>query len=285
MDVLEINNLTKQRGEFCLKNISFVLPKGYIMGYVGQNGAGKSTTIKLIMEQLKHEIGIIKVDGKTFEEDPVFYKDAIGYIADECYLPEQFTVKHICKAMKSFYPSFKEEKFLKLIKEWNLPDNKKIKEFSKGMKARIMFACVLSRDTKLLIMDEATSGLDPVVRTEILERLQDYIEDGERSVLFSTHIMSDLEQVADYIFFLNDGEQVFCDTKEEIMEQFVIVKGGMEELSQELKSRLIGAKLSGLGFEGLLETKDLEYALGDFVIEKPTIEQIVIDYIRGVRKR
>lgn len=285
MNILEVEGLSKQRGGFQLNDISFQIPAGYICGYVGQNGAGKTTTIKLIMEQLKHEMGTIRVNGITFEEDEIKYKDQIGYIADECYLPGEYTAAKLAAILAGFYPSFQKKVFYNYLTKWNLPKDQKIKEFSKGMKVRIMFACALSRDTKILIMDEATSGLDPVIRTEILEELQEYIEDGERSVLLSTHIMSDLDQVADFIFFLNQGNKVFFDTKDEILDKYVVIKGGLEDLTGDLEKKLIGAKKTQIGFEGLLETEQLEYIRKDFLVEKPSIEQIIVFYIQGVRKR
>ncbi|WP_243156271.1 ABC transporter ATP-binding protein [Clostridium sp. C2-6-12] len=199
MNALEIKNLSKKLKGFSLKNINLELPKGYILGYIGQNGAGKTTTIKLIMNQLKPDSGEIRVFGKEYEDDEAGYKDMIGFIGDECYFPICFTLKDIVNMLKDFYSSFDEIKFREYAERWDLPYKKKIKDFSKGMKAKLAFASVLSRDTKLLLLDEPTSGLDPVVRSEVLELLQEYISDGERSVIFSTHIMSDLEKITDYL--------------------------------------------------------------------------------------
>ena len=284
MNALEIRNLNKDLKGFSLKNIDLELPKGYILGYIGQNGAGKTTTIKLIMNQLKRDSGEIKVFGKEYEDDEVGYKDMIGFIGDECYFPTCFTLKDVINTLKDFYTSFDETKFKEYAEKWNLPYKKKIKEFSKGMKAKLAFASVLSRETKLLLLDEPTSGLDPVVRSEVLEILQEYISDGERSVIFSTHIMSDLEKITDYLYFINKGEKVFFDTTENILENHLVVKGGIEDLTTEVKEKLIGYKSSNIGFEGLIYSKDREYLDESLLFEKPSMDDIVVFYINGVRR-
>ncbi|MHC1683820.1 MAG: ABC transporter ATP-binding protein [Clostridiaceae bacterium] len=283
MNALEIKNLNKSFGTFALENINLTLPKGYILGYIGQNGAGKTTTIKLIMEQLKRNSGEITVFGTTYKEDEISFKEIIGFIADECYFPGCFTVEDISASLKSFYQSFNELKFRSYIKKWELPEKRKIKDFSKGMKMKLMFASVLSRDTKLLLLDEPTSGLDPVIRSEILDILQEYISDGERSVLFSTHIMSDLERIADYLCFIEKGKTIFNDTKDDVMENYLLVKGGTADLTEETREKLIGLKKSSFGFEGLIHSKDRKYLEKDVLIEKPSVEEIVVFHINGVR--
>ena len=284
MNALEIKKLNKIFNGFSLKNINLELPKGYILGYIGQNGSGKTTTIKLIMNQLKKDSGEIKIFGKEYEDDEVQYKDMIGFIGDECYFPTCFTLKDVINTLKDFYNSFDEVKFRKYAEKWELPYKKKIKEFSKGMKVKLSFASVLSRDTKLLLLDEPTSGLDPVVRSEVLEILQEYISDGERSVIFSTHIMSDLEKITDYLYFINEGEKVFYDTTENVLENHLVVKGGIEDLKTEVKEKLIGYKSSNIGFEGLIYSEDKEYLAENLLFEKPSMDDIVVFYINGVRR-
>ena len=203
--------------------------------------------------------GEIKINAITYTEIFISYKDSIGFIGDESYFPQELSLKDIKSVLKDFYPSFKEKKFISMTKDWNLPKDKKISEYSKGMKVKLMFANVLSRDTKLLILDEATNGLDPVVRNDVLKLIQEYIADGEKSVLFSTHILSDLEQIADYIFFINDGKKVLCDSKDEIIEKYVIVKGGRKDITDILKKEMIGIVKTEVGFEGLLESEKAEY--------------------------
>ncbi len=282
---LEIEGVTKQIGNFKLGDISLKLPQGYILGYVGQNGAGKTSTIKLIMAMLRQDKGTVKVGGKEFKGNEIEYKDSIGFISEECYFPDEFTLKDIEDTMVSFYPSFRPEQFRSFVKQWELPFHKKIKEFSKGMQVRAMFAAVLARDTKLLLLDEATGGLDPVIRSEILGLLQSYIADGERSVLFSTHIMSDLEQIADYIYFLDKGKKIIFAARDELQEQYVIVKGGPEELSKSLEDKIIGIKKSNVGFEGLLLSGHMDCVKRNLLLEKPSIEQIIVFHIQDIRRK
>ncbi|WP_338031205.1 ABC transporter ATP-binding protein [Clostridium paridis] len=283
VNALEIKNLSKNFGNFKLEDINLELPKGYILGYIGQNGAGKTTTIKLIMEQLKRDNGQITVMGKSYIDNEEAYKEMIGYIADECYYPECFNINDILGSLKDFYPTFNEEKFISYINTWELPKKTALRKFSKGMKLKLMFATVLSRDTKLLVLDEPTSGLDPVIRSEILEILQDYISDGERSVMFSTHIMSDLEKIADYLYFIDKGKTIFYDSKDNIVESYLIVKGGNEDLTDEREKKLIGCKKSNIGFEGLIHSSDAKYFKDGFLIERPRVDDIVVFHIKGVR--
>lgn len=283
MYALEIKDLNKNFGTFNLKNINLKLPEGYILGYIGQNGAGKTTTIKLIMEQLKRDSGEIIVLGKNYTDDEIAFKDIIGYIADECYFPGCFTAQDVMDSLRGFYKSFDELKFKSYIDRWEISLNKKIKNFSKGMKMKLMFASVLSRETRLLVLDEPTSGLDPVIRSEILELLQEYISDGKRSVLFSTHIMSDLEKIADYLYFIDKGKIIFNDTKDNILEGYLLVKGGITDLTEQIREKLIGYKKSNVRFEGLIHSRDSKYIEKGLLLEKPSVEDIVVFYINGMR--
>lgn len=283
MELLEVKNLSKHYKAFDLQNINFTLPRGYIMGYVGPNGSGKSTTLNLITNICKCTEGEIRINGIRCEEDAVAYKEQIGYIGDEFYFPDNFKVKNIRRVLKNFYPTFSAEKFNGFLKKWNLPEKKPIKDFSRGMKVMLMFASVLSRDTKLLVLDEATNGLDPVMRTEILGLLQEYVMDGERSVIFSTHILSDLEQIADYIYFIHQGRTVLYDAKDELIENYLLIKGERNAVSGELEKELIGVIDNAYGFEALLPSDKAGLLGSDFHYEKPNIDQIVIHYIKDRR--
>lgn len=285
MNALEITGLCKKLNGFNIEGIDLKLPKGFILGYIGQNGAGKTTTIKLITNQLKRDSGNIKVFGKEYCDDEVQYKDMIGYIGDECYFPSFFTAKDLEDTFKKFYNSFDERKFKEYLKLWEIPYTKKIKTFSKGMKVKLAFAGIFSRETKLLLLDESTSGLDPVIRSEVLELLQEYISDGERSVLFSTHITSDLDNITDFIYFIDKGKILFNGTTEEILEGHLIVSGKVESLSTEIKKKMIGYKVSQFSFKGLIKSEDrqlFEQEIGAD-IEKPSVSDIMIFYIKGLR--
>lgn len=279
MELLEVKNLSKRYKNFDLKDISFTLPKGYIMGYVGANGSGKTTTLNLITGIIKSEVGETYIDGLSKDEDIAAYRNSIGYVGDESYFPEQFKIKHIRRIWKDFYVTFSEEKFDGFIREWHLPENKPVRDFSRGMKVMLMFASVLSRETKLLVLDEATNGLDPVMRKEILKLLQEYVIDGEHSVIFSTHILSDLEQIADYIYFIHEGRTVLYDAKDELTESFLLVKGESAKIPPAMKRELIGLEENAYGFEAILPSDKAALLGSAFLYEKPTIDQIVVHYI------
>ena len=283
--MLKVENISKHYPGFSLENIGFSLPKGYIMGYVGPNGSGKTTTLNIITGMCRSESGQVLIDGTACEKDPVSYKKSIGYIGDESFFPVQMKMKEMKTIWKDFYPDFNEEEFNRMEEEWELPEHKKIGDFSRGMKVKLMFASVFARKTKLLILDEATNGLDPVVRMDILKLLQEYIADGEKSVLFSTHILSDLEQIADYIFFIHNGKKIFYDAKDEVLENYLLVKGDLREIDESLKRELIGVEENSFGFEAILPSDKAGLLSGKQVFEKPQIDQIMVHYTRDIQRR
>ena len=272
---LEVNNLSKSFESFQLQDISFTLPKGYIMGLIGPNGSGKTTTIKLILNMLKRSSGEVKVIGLDNIADEETVKSALGVVFDSNYFCDEWTVAQAEAAVSLFYKNWDTGKFNGLIERFHIDPKKKVKDLSRGMQMKLMIACAFSYDAKLLILDEPTSGLDPVSRDELLNILSEYIEDGEHSVLFSTHITSDLEQVADYITYINYGELFFSGSKDEFIDMFRIVKGGREELTMDLSEKLIGVRNFSTGFEALVKTEDLKSFSG-FDIEPATIDNIVV---------
>ena len=281
MELLEVRGITKHFAKFTLRDISFSLPAGYIMGYVGRNGAGKTTTLNAITHLIRPDGGDVTIDGLRFSEDPVAYRDSIGYIGDSSYFPYLMTRRDIRAILKGFYPSFDAAAFDALTDQWELPDKARIQTYSRGMKVKLMFAAALSRKTKLLILDEATNGLDPLVRREVLKLLQDYIADEKHSVLFSTHILEDLQDIADYIFFIERGEKVFCEAKDDILESYLLVKGGREDLTPELEETLIGVEKHDYGFAALYPTDSALALPAALSAEKPTIDQIVVHILEG----
>lgn len=283
MSLIEVKGLNKKYTGFELTDISFEIPAGYILGYVGQNGAGKTTTLNSIMNLVTPDSGEIRINGMTFDEDPIKYREMIGYIGDENYFPRTYNVKNVRTVLADFYPSFDKEVFDDYISRWNLPTNKKVEDFSRGMKVKLMFAAVLARETKVLILDEATNGLDPMMRADILKLLQDFIADGERSIIFSTHIMEDLQNIADYIFFIDNGKKVFFEAKDELLENYLIVKGGPDDLTSDLKKHIIGVEKNSFGFSGLVKTDGGYLLPSELEVEKPTIDQIIIHEIEERR--
>ena len=280
--ILEVKNVSKQYKGFLLDKISFTLPKGYIMGYVGPNGAGKSTTLGLITQTRHAMEGEVFLDGAKYEDDPVLYKEKIGYVSSISYFPPMMKVKDAAMILQQFYPTFSKEKFFRLIREWNLPEKKKFSTFSTGMMVKLMFAAVLARETRLLILDEATNGLDVLFREEVLNLLQHYIEDGEHSVLFATHIIDDLEQIADYIVMVEDGRVLLQDTKEALTENYILIKGEEALLArQDIAKYLLGVKRSAYGFSALIQSDNAAALPIGTVMEKPGISQIMSYLMKG----
>jgi len=282
-NILEVKELKKNFKNFSLKDISFSLPKGYIMGFIGPNGAGKSTTIKLIMNLLKKDGGQIKVFGKDHIQYEREIKNHIGFVYDENHFYEELTLHEMKNIIAPFYKTWDENMFDKYMKFFQLPLNKKIKELSKGMKMKFSLAIALSHNAKLLIMDEPTSGLDPIIRSELLDILQDIIQDGEKSVFFSTHITSDLEKIADYITFIYDGEIILSTTKDDILDNYCVVKGGLDLLDKDTQKAFVGIRKNNYGFEGLVDSREKAQKLfkENVVIEKPSLEDIMLYIVRG----
>ena len=272
---LEVTNLSKSFNSFQLHNISFTLPKGYIMGLIGPNGSGKTTTIKLILNMLARNGGEIKIMGLDNISDEQKVKSELGVVFDTNYFSDDWKVSQVEKAISVFYTNWSSKIFADMLKKFHIAPDKKVKELSKGMQMKLMIACAFSYDAKLLILDEPTSGLDPVSRDEVLKILSEYIEDGEHSVLFSTHITGDLERAADYITYISYGELFFSGSKDEFIDMFRIVKGGNDELSANLSNKAVGIRTFPTGFEALVKTEHIG-EFSDLSIEPATIDEIIV---------
>jgi ABC-2 type transport system ATP-binding protein len=272
---LEVKNLSKSFDHFHLRNITFSLPKGYIMGLIGPNGSGKTTTIKLILNMLERSSGEIKIMGLDNIADEQKAKAELGVVFDTNYFSDDWKVTEVEKSISVFYPNWNSERFAEMLRKFHIVPAKKVRELSKGMQMKLMLACAFSYDAKLLILDEPTSGLDPVSRDELLQILSEYIEDGEHSVLFSTHITGDLERAADYITYISYGELFFSGIKDEFVDMFRIIKGGRNELSADLQAKAIGVRTFPTGFEALVKTEDIG-AFPALDIEPAAIDEIVV---------
>lgn len=275
-NILEINGLSKAYKDFALKEVSFALPKGYIMGFVGQNGSGKTTTIRSILGMAKPDSGKITVFGLDNQTDAIAIKERIGVVFDSLYLAEHLNIRQIERQMRPFYKDWSTDDFFRRIKQFNLPDDRPVGDFSKGMKMKLMIAIAISHKAELIILDEPTSGLDPVARDELLDVLAEYIEDENRGVLFSTHITSDVERIADYVTVLHGGKVWFTGTKEELEHSFVVLKGAEEDISSALRAKCIGFHAYRNGFDALLDTKYLDEVSDRLVTEKASIDEILV---------
>lgn len=284
-NILEIKDLCKSYKGFSLNKINITLPKGYIMGFIGPNGAGKSTTIKLILNLIKRDSGEIKVFGLDNIKDEMKVKNRIGFVFDECMYYDEFTISQMKWVIAKLYKSWDENAYEKYIEKFSLPKDKKIKELSKGMKMKFSLAMALSHNADLLIMDEPTSGLDPVIRSEMLDILFELVQDENKGVFFSTHITSDLEKVADYITYINNGEIMLSDEKDIILENYALVKGSKENLDTDVKKYIFGIKENQFGFEAVTKNKhEFRSIFGDtFMLEKASLEDIMLGFTRKSR--
>ncbi|MCM1046914.1 MAG: ABC transporter ATP-binding protein [Clostridiales bacterium] len=280
---LEIHNVKKSFSNFILSDISFSLPKGFIMGLIGSNGAGKTTMIKLILNMLEKEQGKIEVFGRDNVNNEKEIKQNIGVVFDSNFFVDTWTVKETEKAISIFYNEWNHKVFQDMIEKFRLADNIKIGDFSRGMQIKLMLACAFSHNAKLLILDEPTSSLDAAARNEFLEILQDYIKDGERSVLFSTHITTDLEQVADYITYLERGKLIYTGSTEELLQKYVIIKGAPNQMTDDLKKHILGIRQTNMGFEGLVAAETARKYKGKYILDIPTIDEIIIHINKEVR--
>lgn len=275
-NILEIQGLCKKYKGFELKDVSFSLPRGYIMGFVGQNGSGKTTTIRSILNMANIDSGKISVFGLSSIADSKQIKENTGVVFDNLYFAEHLKITDIEKLLKGFYKNWDREEFFNRVNSFKLPLKKKLATFSRGMKMKLMVAVALSHKAELLILDEPTSGLDPVARDELLDILTEYIESENRGILFSTHITADVERVADYITVLHNGKVWFSGTKDDLLEKYVIIKGGNEDITVELKNKTFGFHSYKNGFDALLDAEFLNEIPKEIDYEKANLDEILV---------
>lgn len=275
--MLKVDNLCKAFTSFQLKNVSFEIPEGAIVGFIGQNGAGKTTTLKCIMQSVLADSGKITAFGMDMRECEMECKQLISFSAGTFEYYRNKKLSTIVEVYKTFYDKWLQDDFNSYAKRFNLDLNKKVRELSAGMKVKFALALAMSHSARLFIFDEPTSGLDPIARDELLDVFRDIVDEGDKSILFSTHITSDLDKCADYILFIRNGEIILNAAKDEILESHVLIKGGIDELTEELKSRLVSYKTHAFGYTALIKRSNI--GSGDkFVTEKPTLDDIMIYY-------
>ncbi|MEZ3468134.1 MAG: ABC transporter ATP-binding protein [Schaedlerella sp.] len=277
---LTISGLTKTYPDFVLDHVSFTVPSGSIVGLIGENGAGKSTTIHAAIGLIQKEAGHAAILGK--EELDAETREQIGVVFDGSNYPEILSPKKISRVMKHIYRSWDEPAYLRLLKQFSLPPDKPIRQFSKGMKMKLAITAALSHHSKLLILDEATSGLDPVIRDDILDMLLDFVQDEEHSILISSHITSDLEKIADYIVFIHEGKVVFSKPKDELTEQYGIIKCGAAQFDAIEKSDIIVSRKMDYEWQVLISDRDkMQKKYRDALIVPAAIDEIMLLYIKG----
>ncbi|MNI12101.1 putative ABC transporter ATP-binding protein YbhF [compost metagenome] len=285
MNAIELRNLTKTYSQFTVDNVSLDIKQGYITGLIGPNGVGKSTLIRMMLGMIRPDSGSVKILGCDMPKQEVDIKQRIGIVSDDCFYYDHLKIRDTKKMISPFYKKWNEKKFNSYLEQFELSPTKKIEELSKGMKIKFSLAVALSHEAELLIMDEPTSGLDPVFRREMLDILADMMQDERNSIIFSTHITTDLDRIADYITFINRGKLVFNESKDEVLERFAIVKGDLQLLDSDIRSQFIGIRETAVGFEGLVDNRQIALQLFEnyAIFDKPTLEDIIYFTAKGGR--
>ena len=274
MNAIEIKGLTKRYKDFALEGLDLTLPMGCVLGLVGANGAGKSTTIRLIMDAMERDGGTVEVlgvDNKSQEFQKV--KEEVGVVLDETCVPEFITARQLGKIMADTYRNWEQDTYERWLDKFQLPGNKKFKEYSRGMTMKLGIAAALSHRARLLLLDEATSGLDPMVREELLEVFADFAAQDGHAVLISSHIVSDLEKICDYIAFIHKGKLMLCEEKDMLLERYGLLKCSPQELAAIDPAIIHGKRIGEYGAEALV---DRDRAPRDLLVERPTLEDIIL---------
>lgn len=277
---LDLVNVTKRYRDFTLDHVNIQLPSGCIMGFIGENGAGKTTTIKLILDLIRRDEGTITILGEDNLTGMKTLRENLGVVMEDSFFPENLTAANVNQILKRVYSTWNEGKFNALLKQFSIPDKKTIKEYSKGMKMKLSIAAALSHDSRLLILDEATSGLDPIIRDEILDVFLEFIQDETHSIFISSHIISDLEKICDYITFIHKGEIIFSSNKDELLDSHGILKCSEADFKTVNPLAVKGYRKNHFGVEALVVKDMVE---GDFLIDHAGIEEIMLFHVLSSR--
>lgn len=277
MNLIEVKGLGKYFESFKLQDVSFSLAEGFIMGFIGRNGAGKSTTLKTMLNLMKSDAGEVNLCGLSMPKDEIEIKNQVGYVFGGVDFYPESKISAITDVTKAFYREWDDGLYKKLCERFEIDQGKKFKQLSAGMKVKYSLAVAMSHNPRLLILDEPTSGLDPAARDDIVLLFQEFIEEGNRSILFSTHITSDLEKCADYITYIKQGKIIASTDRDSFHESYISVAGKKDQLEPDVESKIIGLHTHQLGFEGLMKSDDKSLAekLG-FEIGQPSLEDIMV---------
>ena len=280
--ILQVNNLTKQYSDFKLDNVSFSVPKGTIMGLIGENGAGKSTTINAILDLIKKDDGTVTFWGQELSSDPRRLKEDIGVVFDGINFYETLTPAKIGQISKAAYTQWDQHLYNEYLTKFQLPTKNEVKTFSKGMKMKLCIAVALSHHPKLLILDEATSGLDPVMRDDILDVFLVFVQDEQHSILMSSHITTDLEKIADYITFIHQGKVMFCKTKDELLYRYGIIRCGAALFDAIDKTEVLAYRKCDYQWDVLVADKEkARRKYKSAVVDDASIDDILLLYVKG----
>ena len=284
MNAIKLSHINKSFGDFAIRDLNLTVPSGTICGLVGENGAGKSTTIRLLMGVLRPDSGTASVLGADVSS-PEFrdVKEDVGVVLDEAYFPESLNAVQVGKIMAATYRRWDQRLYDSYLKHFDLPEKKQFKDFSRGMRMKLAIAVALSHQPKLLVLDEATAGLDPIVRDEVLDIFNEFTREEDHSILISSHILSDLEKLCDYIAFIHQGNLLFCEEKDRLLEEYGIFTDSAEQLECLLPEAIVAREPNGYGGVRALIRRDL--APAGFQLEKPSVEDIVLFLVKGAKTR
>ena len=281
-DILKVENLNKFYKDFSLTDVTFSLPEGCITGFIGINGAGKTTTLRTILGLTKKASGNIQIFGLDMEKDAKQIKNRIGVVLDDGCFYDELSLSEMKSIISSAYTTWSEQDFKRYMDMFSLEPRQKISTLSKGMKMKYALALALSHNAELLIMDEPTSGLDPLIRSQLLKVLTNYMENGGKGVFFSTHITSDLDKIADMLIMINNGRIVFQEEKDFLLDNYRIVKGDVKLLTDDMRKLFFSVTETTFGFTGITKyAAEVQSFLSDAIIERPTIEDIMLANIGG----
>ena len=283
-NAIELNHISKSFGEFSLKNVTLAIPAGTICGLVGENGAGKSTLIRILMGALRPDSGTAAALGVDVSA-PEFLnaKEDIGVVLDEGCFPETLTAPQVGRVMAATYRRWEQDTFDTYCRRFALPEKTAFKDYSRGMKMKLTIAVALSHQAQLLVLDEATAGLDPIVRDEVLEIFNEFTREEDHSILISSHILSDLEKLCDYIAFLHQGRLLFCDEKDRLLEEYGIFVGTADQVNSLQDGAVVARENSSFGGVRCLVKRALVPA--GWALERPTVEDIVLFLVKGAKEQ
>lgn len=284
-NAIEIKNVTKKYDGFTLDNVSFNVPKGSIMGFIGQNGAGKTTTIRSLLNIIPIDSGEIKLFGEDHVKKEYEIKDRLAVVFDELPFQDVFNARQIGRIMSGLYSKWDNNTYQKYLDHFQLPQKKRVGQFSKGMKMKLQIACALSHGAETLVMDEATTGLDPVVRSEILDIFLEYLQDDGHSILMSSHITSDLEKIADSVTFIDRGKILLSGYKDDVLESHGVIKCSKSDYKNIDPEDFISARLNDFGAEVMIaERAAMSRKYSGLVIDPTTLEEIMVYYVNKTKK-
>ena len=278
---VEVQGLTKRYPGFTLDHVSFAVPSGSIVGFIGENGAGKSTTMKAVLNLIQRDEGSVRLLGREDGAEYPEIKEQIGVVFDESYFPDNLKIRDVDRIMRSIFRSWESGKFLDYCRRFGLPEKKIVKTFSRGMKMKLSIAAALSHQTKLLIMDEATSGLDPVVRNEILDLFQEFVQEEDHTVFLSSHITSDIERIADYILLIHKGRILLFEDKDMLLYEYGVARCSREQAQNLDKALIVGVRRSQFETEVLVRNRKALKEQPDLVVDRASLEDILLFTVKN----